>query len=266
MQSQTDATSRRVCPRGASFYEWQSGDSLQSVALTNEVTAQAITLMNPNVDFTALKAGDEICIPPQVLTCLSGTIYQVAGGDTFQSIAERFGISTLELAERNPGVKEGELQIGQVLCVPSATSGTTPSTPSQPDNSTGGSSAGSSETTGSTGGTTAGFSCPIGYEARTVKAGQSYADLLVENNVSYRAMRLTNPTLVPGRLTTGMRYCAPPAGTRQLCSHGGRYTIQAGENLTDVARRFNVTPGRMMQLNPTLLPTDFSSGTVICTP
>ena len=99
-----------------------------------------------------------------------------------------------------------------------------------------------------------------------MQAGQSYADLLVENNVSYRAMRLTNPGLVPGRLTAGTRYCAPPAGTRQLCSRGGSYTIQAGENLADVARRFNTTPGRMMQLNPTLLPTDFSSGTVICTP
>ena len=215
--------------------------------------------MNPDVDFSTLQAGDEVCIPPQVLTCLSGTIYQVTDGDTFQKIADSFGISTLELAERNPGVKEGELTIGQVLCVPSATTSTpaTPSTPSKPG--TGGSSS------GSTGGSI-GFSCPIGYEARTVQAGQSYADLLVENNVSYRAMRLTNPGLVPGRLTAGTRYCAPPAGTRQLCSRGGSYTIQAGENLADVARRFNTTPGRMMQLNPTLLPTDFSSGTIICTP
>lgn len=255
-------TSRRVCPRGASYYEWQSGDTLASVALANEVTAQAITLMNPDVDFSTLQAGDEVCIPPQVLTCLSGTIYQVADGDTFQKIADSFGISTLELAERNPGVKEGELTIGQVLCVPSATTSTpatpsTPSTPSKPGSGGSGS--------GSTGGSI-GFSCPIGYEARTVQAGQSYADLLVENNVSYRAMRLTNPGLVPGRLTAGTRYCAPPAGTRQLCSRGGSYTIQAGENLADVARRFNTTPGRMMQLNPTLLPTDFSSGTVICTP
>ena len=34
MQS-NGTTSRRVCPRGASYYEWQSGDTLASVALAN---------------------------------------------------------------------------------------------------------------------------------------------------------------------------------------------------------------------------------------
>ena len=100
-----------------------------------------------------------------------------------------------------------------------------------------------------------------------VRQGQSYADLLIENNVSYRAMRTTNPQLVPGRLITGMRYCAPPAGTRQLCGTGTQtYTVQPDETLAMVAERFRTTPGRLMQLNPTLLPTDFSSGTIVCVP
>ena len=44
--------------------------------------------------------------PARIFSCLSGELYQVKAGDTFQKIAEAYGISTLELAERNPGVKE----------------------------------------------------------------------------------------------------------------------------------------------------------------
>ena len=154
--------------------------------------------------------------------------------------------TSLLWAERNPSVKESELQIGQVICVPKT------------ETSNGGNQQNGSTST---------WSCPAGYAARTVREGQSYADLLIENNVSYRAMRTTNPQLVPGRLITGMRYCAPPAGTRQLCGTGTQtYTVQPDETLAMVAERFRTTPGRLMQLNPTLLPTDFSSGTIICVP
>ena len=42
--------------------------------------------------------------------------------------------------------------------------------------------------------------------------------------------------------------------------------LQPDETLAMVAERFRTTPGRLMRLNPTLLPTDFSSGTIICVP
>ena len=249
MQVNPDTSNQVICPRGASAYIWKEGDTLESVARDRGITAQSMTLANPDVDFNTLAAGSTVCIPPRIFSCLSGELYQVKPGDTFQKIAEAYGISTLELAERNPGVKESELQIGQVICVPKTEA---------TDNSgqqNGGQQNGSA------------WSCPAGYAARTDRQGQSYADLLIENNVSYRAMRMTNPQLVPGRLITGAHYCAPPAGTRQLCGSGTQtYTVQADETLAMVAERFHTTPGRLMQLNPTLLPTDFSSGTIICVP
>lgn len=99
-----------------------------------------------------------------------------------------------------------------------------------------------------------------------MKAGQTYADLLIQQNVSYRAMRTSNPALRPGALRAGMRFCSPPAGTRQLCERNRSYVIQPGETLTSLAQKLNTTTGRLLMLNPTLLPTDFSSGTVICLP
>ena len=45
--------------------------------------------------------------------------------------------------------------------------------------------------------------CPSGYTLSAVQSGQSYADLLVQHNVSYRAMRSANPQLMPGYLIAG---------------------------------------------------------------
>ena len=257
----------RICPRGASYYVWQAGDTAQQVAYNNGTTVQALQVLNPDVNFQTLPVGSEICLPSQVYTCISGRDYIVRAGDTFDSIAERLGTTAYELAERNPGVSSNNLTIGQVLCVPdtSADSGTTdpgqtPVVPLPPIVDGPG-----QQEPAYPGPTTP--ACPSGYARRTVRSGQTYADLLVENNVSYQAMRTTNPSLSPGFLIAGATYCAPPAGTRQICSTGTRsYTVQPGETLAMVAERFRTTQGRLLMLNPTLLPTDFSSGTVICVP
>lgn len=105
--------------------------------------------------------------------------------------------------------------------------------------------------------------CPSGYTLSAVQSGQSYADLLVQHNVSYRAMRSANPQLMPGYLIAGTAYCAPPS------ARGRRAPLalvhhSAEETLDTLAVRFRTTRGRLLSLNPTLLPSDFSSGTVIC--
>ena len=108
--------------------------------------------------------------------------------------------------------------------------------------------------------------CPTGYTRDTVRAGQTYADLLLRHNVSYRAMRSANPRLSPGYLVVGQSYCAPPAGTRQVCQNLQYYTILPGEDLEIVAAKLRITKGRLLSLNPGLLPTDFAEGAVICIP
>ncbi len=207
-----------VCPRGAGFYVWQTGDSIQGVAQRNGVSAESILVANPGRDFTALQAGDEICMPAAVIT-----------GDNSGTTTP-----TPEPVER-----------------PFPTTPSTPPT-SQP---------------GVVITPIVGFSCPTGSTARTVQRGQTYADLLVDNNVSYQAMRQSNPALNPSRLIAGTRYCAPPSGARQACAYCNTYRIQDGDNLTSVAQRYNTSNGRLLMLNPQLLPTDFSvTGTLVCVP
>lgn len=115
-----------VCPRGASRYTWREGDTLRNLAILNGVSEQAIRLANQGRDLSALEPGDELCIPPQQLSCVSGDLYTVQRGDTFSSIAERFGITTLELSERNPFVDPSNLRSGEVLCVPETAATPTP--------------------------------------------------------------------------------------------------------------------------------------------
>lgn len=271
----------RICPRGASYYTWQSGDTLRSVAQQAGTTVQAMQLVNPDVDFSAITEGTEICLPSQSFTCVSGMAYSVRAGESFTSIADDFGISTYELSERNPGVDPNNLLVGQILCVPFMTGGSsgadvdinqpgtveppflptpslpsTPSTPSQP----------SRPPVVVVPSRPSVSTCPSGYTRDIVRSGQTYTDLLLRHNVSYRAMRDANPRLSPGYMVVGQTYCAPPTGTRQTCANLKSYTILPGEDLETLASDLRTTKGRLLALNPTLLPSDFSSGTVICIP
>ena len=270
----------RICPRGASYYTWQAGDTLRSVAQQAGTTVQAMQLVNPDVDFSTLPIGTEICLPSQSYTCVSGMAYSVRAGETFTSIAEDFGISVYELAERNPGVDQNRLMVGQVLCVPFMTGGTgsaggnnngmnqpaQPSTPNLPTPSLPSQPMQPSTPPVVIVPTPAPNTCPTGYTRDIVRSGQTYADLLLRHNVSYRAMRSANPRLSPGYLVVGQSYCAPPAGTRQICQNLQIYTILRGEDLEILAAKLRITKGRLLSLNPSLLPTDFTEGTVICVP
>lgn len=262
----------RICPRGASYYTWQSGDTAQSVAQANGTTVQALGVLNPDVNFATLPAGTEICLPSRSYTCISGRPYTVQPGDTFTSIAQSLGITVYELAERNPGVAQDNISVGQVLCIPFASSDgdsgadqpaqpdtpllptpSLPSRPSQPSQPPIVIIPGQSV-------------CPAGYTRQSVSSGDTYADLLIRHNVSYRAMRAANPRLSPGFLVAGQTYCAPPHGTRETCTGLQPYTILPGETLDTLAADLHTTRGRLLALNPNLLPSDFAPGTVICIP
>ncbi|MEG0048067.1 MAG: LysM domain-containing protein [Clostridia bacterium] len=109
--------------------------------------------------------------------------------------------------------------------------------------------------------------CPYGYRAGMVDNNQTFTDLLLENNVSYQAMRYANPNLPTTRLAPGTRYCAPPAQSRALCENGYiSYVMELGETLYALTRKLGVSPEMLLVANPTLAPSDFIPGRVICVP
>ena len=178
------------------------------------------------------------------IRCPSGAVYAVKEGDTFADIAGRYGLTAGELSALNPYADADNLAAGQLLCVP-ADDGETASAQDEARNNR--------------------RLCPDGYEEGVVRAGETYAALLMRYDVSYQAFRLTNPRLQPAALIAGQRYCVPPEGTRRVCLGGAAsYVIGAGETLQTLADKLNTTPGRLLRLNPTLAPSDFEEGRQIC--
>ena len=109
--------------------------------------------------------------------------------------------------------------------------------------------------------------CPVGYGVGIVQNGQTFADLLLQHNVSYQAMRAANPGLPVTRLAPGTRYCVPPGGSRRLCPSGSRsYVMGQYEDLNTLSELFGVSPAVFLTLNTQLAPGDFTAGRVVCVP
>lgn len=243
-----NTTIGRICPRGASYYTWQSGDTPTNVASRNGISVQMLQATNPDVDLNALAQGDLICIPSQQLACASGHNYTVRAGDTLTSIAIGFGVTVDDVVARNPGLTATNLQVGQILCIPNASTGN-------------GTNGGNADTCPPNC-----FTCPTGYNTATVQQGQTYADLLIDNDIAYNAMQTINPTLGL-QPTLGQAYCVPPGGARGYC-RTGRQAVRINQSLSlgDLAATYNTTQAMLLRLNPTLKPSDFVVGQVICVP
>ena len=185
------------------------------------------------------------------LTCAPENRYTVRAGDTFASVAQAYGITPGELTELNPYISPNLLIEGQVICVPAKPEATAPAEATALDEAA---AAAVSQDR-----------CPEGWQSLSVERGESYADLLVRGDISYRAMRIANPSLLPGRLRVGEAYCVPPREAQADClPTSRRYTLAAGEDLAAVAQKFHMTRGRLLRLNPSLAPGEFVEGQVIC--
>lgn len=166
--------------------------------------------------------------------CQGNRLYVVQEGDSIASIAEKFGVTAGRIMALNPYIDPENLMVNQPICIPEVE--------------------------------TCVRCCPEGYGSGTVRYGQTYAEILIENDVSYRAFRTANPSLSPTALLPGQRYCVPPRASA-VCPDGTtRLTILEGETLTSLAANLRITQGRLLRLNENLAPSEFTAGQQICVP
>ncbi len=169
--------------------------------------------------------------------CMGNRLYIIAEGDSISSIAQRFGVTAARILELNPYIDPNRLVVNQPICIPEGESGTCSQC------------------------------CPEGYQSGTVRYGQTYADLLIEYDVSYRAFREANPRLSPTALMPGQRYCVPPKSSTARCPEGTTaLTITEGQTLSTLASNLRITQGRLLRLNENLAPSEFTAGVRICVP
>ena len=114
------------CPAGSVTYTIRSGDTFFAIAQRLGTTVAAITALNPGVNPSALQVGQQICVPstgpgPVPGTCPGGTTYTISPGDTYYTLATRFGTTVAALLAANPGVDPTRLIVGQAICIPGGT-------------------------------------------------------------------------------------------------------------------------------------------------
>jgi LysM repeat protein len=225
---------RNECPPRTEPYVIQRGDTLGRLARRFDVTVSAIVTANPFLDPENLSVGQEICMPLQAPfpPCPERNFYTIRPGDTLSSIARRFNVSLDDLREANPLLDPQQLRVGDVICLPVAVPP---------------------------------VDCPPGTREYTITRGDTFYSLARRFNTTVDRLRDLNPDVNPGRLLLGQQICVPaedgrcPIDTRE-------YTIQRGDNLFQLARRFNTTVNRLRRLNPGIEPERLAPGQVICVP
>ncbi|ABR48975.1 Peptidoglycan-binding LysM [Alkaliphilus metalliredigens QYMF] len=223
-----------VCPEGT-LYAIRPGDSYYGLSQRFNTTIEAIRQANPGVDPQNLQIGQTICIPVALedTICPGGFVYVIQSGDTFFNIARRYNIAVEALIAANPDVNPDALQIGQEVCVPAVR-------PPAP--------------------------CPgVTY---TIRAGDTFYSIAIRYGVTVEQLRAVNPNVDPERLQIGQRICLPVGVPGPIpCPGGILYTVQSGDTLYLIARRYGMTVAQLTIANPQLTdPNQLRVGEIICIP
>ncbi|MGE5557557.1 MAG: LysM peptidoglycan-binding domain-containing protein [Bacillota bacterium] len=224
------------CP-GGTLYTIRPGDAYYLLAPRFNTTIAALIAANPGVDPANLQIGQQICIPvaPVPGPCPGGFSHTIVTGDTFFSLARRYGIAVAALTAANPGVDPDRLQIGQQICIPA------PAPRPQP--------------------------CPG--SLYSIKPGDTFIGLARRFGYTLDAILAANPGVDPNRLQIGQQICLPPSpgGGPFPCFGGSIYIVQPGDTLFAIARKFGLSLAALLQANPEIADPDrIVAGQAVCIP
>ena len=190
-------------------YTVKSGDSLYKIANKYGIAVNELKVLN-NLTTNNLQIGQVLKVPTGTVSTESNT-YTVKSGDSLWNIANRYGTTVNNLKTIN-NLTSDNLQIGQVLRVPSSESGT------------------------ETGGTIQG-------NTYTVKSGDSLWKIANNYGTTVNAIKSLNG-LTSDNLRIGQTLLIP-----SNIPISNTYTVKSGDSLWSIARRFNTTVNTLKSLN-----------------
>lgn len=120
----TDCTARppeSACPDGSRTIIMPLGWGFGTILMRYGISYNALQAANPDVDISAIPAGQRLCIPPEGSRrlCADGTRSHVMErGETLNTLAQRFGTTVSRLLKINAELAPSDFVAGRVICAP----------------------------------------------------------------------------------------------------------------------------------------------------
>lgn len=218
-------------------YTVKSGDSLYKIASLYNTTVDELMKLN-NLTTTLLSIGQKLQVPTEgdSQTEESYITYMVKSKDSLYQIAKKYNVSVETIKQVN-NLTSNLLSIGQILKIPTE-------------------------------------NIPTDYKEYEVKSGDSLYSISKLYNTTVDAIMNAN-NLQSTILSVGQILKIPiaseeeyPATTKECYGEGyiepqyETYTVKKGDNLYDIARRYNTTVINLMDLN-NLTSTNLDIGQVL---
>jgi LysM repeat protein len=217
-----------------------------------EITA-TITATTPIAPISTVTPTQVVLPPPTLVPTSAPTssapttnpgTYTVQWGDWLNKIAAQFGVTTQALIAANPGINPNFITPGQVLNIPSGTTGLTPVPPSNPP--------------------------PGNPSTYTVQRGDWIYALARRFGVPVASLLAANPGINPNLLYPGQVLTIPSGSTPppdpQVPPSGNTYTVQRGDTLFAIAVRFRTTIIALQIANKLANPNFIFPGQVLMIP
>jgi LysM repeat protein len=207
----------------AGVYTVKSGDTLYGIAREYNTTISELMNLN-NLKTTTLSVGQQLKLPGNTEEEVITNEYTVKSGDTLYKIANTYGLSVADLINAN-NLKSNTLSIGQKLIIPTAEQ-EVPTT---------------------------------SYQNYTVTKGDSLYAIAREYNTTVSELMSIN-NLKSNLLSIGQVIKVPTKSTSTTTTN--TYTVQNGDTLYSIARKFGTTVTDIQNKN-NLKTTTLSIGQVL---
>ena len=187
-------------------YTVQSGDTLYGISKQFGVSVDELKRIN-NLTSNTITKGEILKIPSTVTTI----DYVVKKGDSLYSIAKRYNTTVKDITRLN-NLTSNSLTVGQLLII------------AIDDNAT---------------------STPTTYKDYVVKKGDSLYSIANKNNITVDELKKIN-NLTSNMLSIGQVLKLP---TQYKVEEIAMYTVQKGDSLYSIAKKFGITVDEIKSLN-----------------
>lgn len=203
---------------GSVAYEVKRGDTLSAIAQQHGVSLQALVEANDFADPDLIRPGQEVVIPGA--GGAAARVHVVGAGETLASIAQKYEASISAIAKANEVADPNVIRVGQKLAIPGS-------------------------------GRDSATAAPTSYHV--VARGETLASIAAKHGVTADAIAAANGITDPGLIYEGTRlalsgesYVANSAtGEASPATH----TVQAGETLDLIARKYGVSVSEIARAN-----------------